>query len=101
MPHNTIMNAAFVTVRFQRKPTVGALLLLLLLLLQTLSLDLQSADAPSLGSTLGWLCAAVKEGVAAAQKFPGAASRLTACLLHIPRADVQQLKVNCMRDLPI
>jgi hypothetical protein len=70
------------------------LLLLLLLLLQSLSLDLQSAEAPSLGSTLRWLCAAVKDGIAASQKFPGAASRLTACLLHIPKADVQQLKVR-------
>lgn len=73
--------------------TVAAADLLLPLLLQPLSLDLQSAEAAGLRSTLGWLCAAVKEGVAAAQKFPGGASRLTARLLTIPKADVQQLKV--------
>ena len=63
------------------------------LLCQALSLELQSPAPASLSSALSWLSAAVKGGLAAARKHPGAFDNLTSCLLHIPTADVQQLKV--------
>lgn len=60
---------------------------------QALSLELQSVDRPKLGTTLYWCGTALREGLAAAQAFPGASS-LSSCLISIPQSDLVQLKVR-------
>lgn len=64
-----------------------------LLCIQTLSLNLQSTDKPSLCETLRCLIAAVKDTLAAGKLYPSG-STLTSRLLYIPPDDLQQLKVR-------
>lgn len=61
--------------------------------MQSLSLDLQSADKPSVCEMLNWLAKAVKDARTAVKRHP-AGGTLTSRLLYIPAADVLQLKVG-------